>query len=58
MSWNADISFEDEQFEDREHGHIYRFGRDNNAEYFISSDLMTRNLNRRMEIVCPTKALY
>ena len=37
-----------------EHGRIYRFGRGENAEYYISSaDLMTRNLNRRVEIACP-----
>ena len=37
-----------------EHGRIYRFGRGDNAEYYISSaDLMTRNLNRRVEIACP-----
>ena len=37
-----------------EHGRIYQFGRDENAEYYISSaDLMTRNLNRRVEIACP-----
>ena len=37
-----------------EHGRIYQFGRDENAEYYISSaDLMTRNLNSRVEIACP-----
>ena len=37
-----------------EHGRIYQFGRGKNAEYYISSaDLMTRNLNRRVEIACP-----
>ena len=37
-----------------EHGRIYQFGRGENAEYYISSaDLMTRNLNRRVEIACP-----
>lgn len=37
-----------------EHGRIYQFGRGGNAEYYISSaDLMTRNLNRRVEITCP-----
>ena len=37
-----------------EHARIYLFGRDENAEIYISSaDLMTRNLNRRVEIACP-----
>ena len=37
-----------------EHGHIYQFGRGENAGIYISSaDLMTRNLNRRVEIACP-----
>lgn len=37
-----------------EHARIYRFGRDNDAKIYISSaDLMTRNLNRRLEIACP-----
>ena len=37
-----------------EHGRIYQFGREDEAEYYISSaDLMTRNLNRRVEIACP-----
>ena len=41
-----------------EHGRIYRFGRGENAEYYISSaDLMTRNLNRRVEIACPVHDL-
>jgi len=37
-----------------EHARIYRFGRGESAKFFISSaDLMTRNLNRRVEIACP-----
>lgn len=37
-----------------EHGRIYQFGRGESAEYYISSaDLMTRNLNRRVEVACP-----
>lgn len=37
-----------------EHARIYAFGRGKEAEYFIASaDLMTRNLQRRVEIACP-----
>ena len=37
-----------------EHARIYCFGRDNDVKLYISSaDLMTRNLNRRVEIACP-----
>lgn len=39
-----------------EHSRIYRFGRDEDLRLFISSaDLMTRNLNRRVEIACPVR---
>lgn len=37
-----------------EHARIYMFGRGSNADIYIASaDLMTRNLNRRVEIACP-----
>lgn len=37
-----------------EHGRIYCFGRGKNAQLFIASaDMMTRNLDRRVEIMCP-----
>ena len=37
-----------------EHSRIYRFGEGKDAELFISSaDLMTRNIERRVEIAAP-----
>lgn len=37
-----------------EHARIYQFSRDSSTKFYISSaDLMTRNLNRRVEIACP-----
>ncbi|MBD5161063.1 MAG: polyphosphate kinase 1 [Oscillibacter sp.] len=37
-----------------EHGRIYRFGRGKDMKLYIASaDLMTRNLNHRVEIACP-----
>lgn len=36
-----------------EHARIYRFGKENSTYYISSSDLMSRNLNRRVEIACP-----
>ena len=37
-----------------EHARIYVFGKGDQVKYFIASaDLMTRNLQRRVEIACP-----
>lgn len=39
-----------------EHCRIYQFGRGSETAFYIASaDLMTRNLNRRVEIACPVK---
>ena len=39
-----------------EHARIFLFGRGEDEEFYISSsDLMTRNLNRRVEIACPVR---
>lgn len=36
-----------------EHARIYQFGKTNPSYYISSSDLMSRNLNKRVEIACP-----
>lgn len=39
-----------------EHARIYCFGQGESAEFYLSSaDLMSRNLNRRVEIACPVQ---
>jgi polyphosphate kinase len=39
-----------------EHSRIYRFGEDQEAQYFIgSADLMTRNLDNRVEVLTPVE---
>lgn len=42
-----------------EHARIYLFGRGEDERFYIASaDLMTRNLNRRVEIACPITDPY
>ena len=42
-----------------EHARIYLFGRGEEERFYIASaDLMTRNLNRRVEIACPITDPY
>ena len=36
-----------------EHARIYQFGKTDPSYYISSSDLMSRNLNKRVEIACP-----